>query len=257
MSVEHIETVRVRKDGAALTVSLTVSPIRDAQGHIIGASTIARDITLQRRLEAELIEIGEQERKRVGHDLHDGLGQQVGGIELLCRGLARSLAKRRAPEAQTAALLVDQIRAALAQTRALSRGLAPVMDHPDALMLALENLASTTRSIYKIRCSFQCEEPILLADYGAAMHLFRIAQEAVTNAIRHGRTRFINIGLSRQKSRLILEIRDHGRGFPTHGQSGTGMGLHIMSYRAAALGGTFKISESAPKGVKVRCVAPL
>ena len=148
--VEHFETVRLRKDGAPLTVSLTLSPIRNDRGRIIGASTIARDITLQRQLETELVEIGEQERKRVGRDLHDGLGQQLGGIELVCCTLARSLAKRGLPETRLAKLLIQHIRKTTEQTRALSRGLTPVMDSADGLMAALEDLAATTQEIWKV-----------------------------------------------------------------------------------------------------------
>jgi PAS domain S-box-containing protein len=255
--VEHVETIRVRKDGVPLTVFLTVSPIRDASKRVVGASTIARDITLQRRLEAELIEIGEQERKRVGHDLHDGLGQQLAGIELICRSLVRSLAERHIPEAQTAQLLVEQIREATAQTRALSQGLVPVMDRPDSLMLALETLSTTTNAISNVQCVFQCEEPVLISKPAVAIHLFRIAQEALANAIRHGHANKIIIQLARQSSRVILDIQDNGCGFQQDTERDAGMGLRIMCYRADVLGGALKIANTQPNGVKVRCVVSL
>jgi PAS domain S-box-containing protein len=255
--VEHFETVRLRKDGERLALSMCVSPIRNTRGRIVGASTIARDITRERELEARLLEAGEEERQRLGRDLHDGLGQQLGGMELLCRTLMRSLSKRGLPEARTARLLVSQIQAATRQTRALARGLTPVMDRPNGLMLALEDFATTTRILFRINCTFHCEEPVLIADRGAAIHLFRIAQEAVSNAIRHGHARRVNISLRRKVKHLTLEVRDRGRGLAAPAPNPTGLGLRIMKYRAAMLGGTLHLAGISPRGAVVTCNVPL
>ncbi|MCX6903687.1 MAG: PAS domain S-box protein [Verrucomicrobia bacterium] len=149
--ITHFETVRLRKDRKPLTLSMHVSPIRNGRGQIVGASTIARDITAEREVETRIMEISEQGRQNLGRDLHDGLGQHLGGIELLCRSLAWSLRKARRPEARTAELLVRQIQGAMQQTRSLARGLTPVMDKPNGLMVAMESLSTTVRGLYRVR----------------------------------------------------------------------------------------------------------
>ena len=255
--VEHFETFRLKKDGTVLTVSLTVSPLRNRSGRIVGAATIARDITAQRRLEKDLVAVGEEERNRVGRDLHDGLGQQLAGMELLCRTLAQGLARQALPEAQTARLLVEQIQVATRQTRALARGLSPVLDSPDGLMVALEELAVTTQTLFGVRCRFQCEEPVIIANHRAAVHLFRIAQEASANAVRHSGTQRMEINLVLRGDRLTLEIRDHGGGLSRGIEQARGMGFRTMGYRTAALGGSLTFIAAKPTGLLVRCVVSL
>jgi two-component system sensor kinase FixL len=249
--VSHFETVRLRKDGTALTISLSVSPLRDARGRIVGASTIARDISAEREMEGRILEMREQERRRLGRDLHDGLGQQLGGVELVCRTLAKSLTRRKRPEARTAQLLVTQIQNALAQARELARGLTPVMDSPDGLMLALENFSASTRNLPGVRCVFRCEEPVLVHNHVASEHLLRIAQEAVANALRHGGARRIEVALARRNRSLVLQIRDNGKGLPTDWQNAPGLGLRIMRYRVSILEGSIRWRRNSPHGVEV------
>ena len=255
--IRHFETVRLRQDGKLLAVSMSISPIWGARGRIVGASTIARDISAEREMEARILETSERERQRLGRDLHDGLGQQLGGVELLCRTLAGALRKRKRPEARMAQVLVEQIQDALAQTRALARGLTPVMDRPNGLMLALEDFSATVRSVFRVRCAFQCEEPVLVHDHVASVHLFRIAQQAVTNAIRHGGAKRLDVGLAWEGGAVVLQIRDNGTGLVPGWQKSPGMGLRIMRYRAAALEGTIRWRPARPQGVIVTCEAPL
>lgn len=255
--VDHFETIRLRKDGKPLALWVCVSPIRDARGRVVGASTIARDMTAERDLETRLLEAGEHERQRVGRDLHDGLGQQLSGLELLCRTLTRALEKRGLPEAKTAHLMVSQIQEAIVQTRALARGLTPVMDRPNGLMLALEELARTTRTLFGVRCAFHCEEPVLLAEHTSALHLYRIAQESVTNAVRHGQARRVDVSLARTARNLVLEIRDNGTGLPARPRNSDGMGFSIMKYRTSMLDGTLRVQNTPPRGAAVICMVPL
>jgi PAS domain S-box-containing protein len=254
--VDHLQTVRVRKDGARISISLSLSPIHNARGRIVGVSTIARDITAERELQSRLLQASEEERQRIGRDLHDSLGQQLSGMELLGRTLHKALNRRGIPEANTARLLVRQIQNATEQTRAIARGLTPVLDNPNGLMLALEDLATTTRACFRTQCEFNCEEPVLVDDHGAAVHLFRIAQEAVTNAIRHGRARRIAIGLRRSGRQLVLQIEDWGKGMEPSVMR-PGLGLRLMAYRASRLEGTVKTSNRSPHGVSIVCRVPL
>ena len=255
--IRHFETVRLRKDGKPLTVSLSVSAILDVPGRIVGASTIARDISAEHEMEARILESGEQERQRLGRDLHDGLGQQLAGIELLCRSLSGSLSRRKRPEARMAQFLIVQIQDALAQTRALARGLTPVMDSPIGLMLALEDFSATTRSLFQVQCLFRCEEPVLVHDHIASVHLFRIAQQSVANAIRHGGGRRVEVVLARKAGVVVLQIRDNGKGLPPGWQKSPGMGLRIMRYRASVLEGSIHWRRASPRGVVVICKVPL
>jgi len=252
--VEDFETVRLRKDGRSIAVSLTVSPIRDARGRVIGASTFARDITEQRRLEAELLEISERERQRMGQDLHDGLGQQLTGMELLCRTLARSLEKRRLPESETARVLIAQLRAAVEQTRALAHGLVPVIDSPNGLMLALQDFAANAELLFGIRCVFQCTEPVLIEEHTTAVHLYRIVQEAVSNAVRHGKARRITILLRKGQRGTSLTVSSDGVAFKAPPESHSGIGLRIMRYRAEMSGALLAIERGESGGTRVSCV---
>lgn len=254
--IEDFETARMRKGGDVIAVSMTVSPIRNAARRIVGLSTIARDISVQRRLESELLKMSERERRRIGRDLHDGLGQQLTGMELLCRTLADALVRTAAPEAATAKLLMTEIRSSLEQIRALARGLTPVIDTPNGLMLALQDLSEHVSRIFRVRCSFKCSEATIIAEHATAVHLYRIAQESVTNAIRHGRARQVRISLGPVKNGVRLTVRDDGRGFPRRARKTHGLGLHIMQYRATMLRGSLKIEQNEKRGAHVVCFVP-
>lgn len=254
--VEDFETIRLRKDGESIAVSLTVSPIRDDHKRIVGASTIARDISMQRRLESELLKISERESSRIGQDLHDGLGQQLTGMELICRTLADSLTKRSLPQAVTAELLMREIRRAVDQTRALARGLSPVIDTPNGLMLALQDFVRQVSQSTELKCEFRCHKAIHIMDHSAALHLYRIAQEATSNAIRHGESSRIQISLRLIRSGLKLTIRDNGKGV-AHDGGRRGMGLHIMLYRATMIGGSLRVNRAESGGTEVVCLIPI
>ena len=254
--IDQLETIRLHKDGHPLHVSLSVSPVRGAGRRVIGSSTIARDISAERKLEAEVLESAERERCRLGRDLHDGLCQQLGGMELLGRSLARTLRQRSIPEAREARLLVRQIQATIGQVRSLARGLTPMFNDPGGLMLALEEMASTTRTLTAIRCELICEEPVLIHNLTSAVHLFRIAQEAVGNATRHARPRRIEIRLSRQDNAVRLEIWNDGRSPKSTATHSLGLGQRIMAYRARMLGGTVVLEPASPKGTRLVCRVP-
>ena len=254
--VEHFETLRLRKDGRQLVVSLKISPILDSRGRVVGASTIARDVTAQRELEALLLESGDRERRRLGRDLHDGLGQQLSGMDLVGRSLARSIARRKLPDVKLVRSLVSHIHSVTAQIRALARGLSPVVESPDGLMTALSDLVTATHLHLRVKCTFTCTEPVLIQDHAAAVHFFRIAQEAIANALRHGRARRIEVSLTRREE-VSLVIRDNGRGFKKASSPPKGMGLRAMQYRARVLGGTLQYGNVPPKGAMVSCSVPV
>jgi PAS domain S-box-containing protein len=255
-SVDHYETVRRRKDGKLIDISVTVSPIRDADGNIIGASKVARDITERKRLEKEILEISEREQRRIGRDLHDGLCQHLAGIEMLSQVLAQKLAQKSKDGSARATEIARAVREGISQTRLLARGLSPVTLEAEGLMSALAELAINTEKIFRVRCRFDCPKIVKFDNHAAATHLFRIAQEAVSNAIKHGKAKKISIQLRENPGHLHLRVSDDGQGFPEDFSGSTGMGLRIMQTRIGMVGGTLTIERQPGGGTSVIFAAP-
>ncbi len=251
--IETIETVRRCKDGRLIDVSLTQSPVRDDTGTVIGSSSILRDISERKRLEAEVLQASEREQCRIAQDLHDGVGQQLAGISCLSNTLMRDLAARRSPHASAAAKISKLLDVAVAQMRGLARGLHPVAPEPNGLMVSLVDLAAHVSDLFKVNCRFECPVPVLLEDYTMATHLYRIAQEGVTNAVKNGRAQHIEIGLSRAMQQIILTVDDDGAGFTQNPHSRKGLGMRIMNYRARMVGGLLVFMARAGGGTHMSC----
>lgn len=252
--INHFETTRVRKGGARIEVSLSISPVKDARGAVIGASAIARDVTERMDLQREVLEIAALEQRRIGQDLHDGTGQELTGLAMMAERLAGLLAAESLPESQLAAAIVDGLEEALSHVRALSKGLVPVEIDAEGLMIALSELASRTSDIHAVDCRFECDEPVCILDNQTAMHLYRLSQEAVTNAVKHGRGQSIVISLSATADHVTLSIADDGRGFQSSSDEPMGTGLRIMRYRAELIGATLSVNPREPRGTVVTCV---
>jgi signal transduction histidine kinase len=156
-----------------------------------------------------------------------------------------------------AAKIVKMVNQAIDNTRQLARGLHPVAAEPLGLMSALKKWASEVEELFHIQCSFQCEKTLRIYDVNLATHLYRIAQEAVNNAIRHGKSRNILIGLSGKNGTGVLSIQDDGEGFPKTPASPPGVGLSIMSYRADMVGGSVKVQPNEGRGITVTCMFPV
>lgn len=256
-AVEPFETVRVRKDGRVVPVSLTLSPIKDEAGRVTGVSAIMQDISERKRLEAEILQVSEREQRRIAEDLHDGVGQQLGGISCLSDVLKKNLAEQASPEAEAAAKISRLLTVAMAQTRSLARGLHPVAPEANGLMSALEDLATRVSDLFKVSCHFACAQPVLIEDNTMATHLYRIAQEAVNNALKHGKAQQIVIGLSSTPERIILAVNDDGVGFKRSERRSKGLGLRIMNHRAAMIGGNFTVQKKAGGGTTAVCNVPM
>ena len=203
----------------------------------------------RKHLERQILEISEHERHSIGQDLHDGLGQHLAGIEMLLQALARDSKTERAQIEKICAYL----RESICQSKALTRGLSPVGLQINGLMSALEELAFNVSTMFRMKCTFRCPFPVLISDNAAATHLFRIAQEAASNAIKHGKARTVKIELSEKKGRLLLTIRDDGQGLPADAPPGRGMGLRIMKYRAETVGGSLEVQRDPNGGTTVVC----
>ena len=213
------------------------------------------EIKERRRLEREILEISEREKARAGQDLHDGLCQTLTGIALIAKLLQQNLEdeKLSLPRAsEDARKIVELIRQANKEARNLALGMYPVNIEEYGLAGALEKLAAEMGQRFRIKCKFKCAEPIQLEDKHVATHLYRITQEAMSNAYKHGMAYVVSIKLAEEGDRIILKIEDNGKGKLKDLKS-TGMGLKTMSYRARAIGGSLEIRERARGGLAVIC----
>jgi len=252
---EMVSNVRLhlrRKDGAVRLVLVDAQSLW-YEGQFLYSSIFSRDITENVNLEREILEIGERERRRIAHDLHDDLGQLLVGIAFLGSSLRQDLLAKSYPEARQLDRLLRVLDEAIGRTRSLARGLHPVKPEPDGLMVALKDLVSRTTTLFNIGCRLICRHPVLIEDNSTATHLYRIAQEAVTNAIKHGKPSRIKISLTRTPSRINLAIKDNGLGKSTRPRKNPGMGLRIMRYRAGAIGGSLAIQKTTGGGTTVVC----
>jgi signal transduction histidine kinase len=214
---------------------------------------LRKEIAARHRLEKEILEISEREQQRIGRDLHDDLGQRLVGISYMSHLLANALSANGAPEAPQATKITALLNDALGLTRSLARGLHPVALKSGGLMAALADLAERTAEMFQVGCRFTgpADEP-RLSD-SVATHLYRIAQEAVTNAVNHGKADIIIIKLDAAREHSVLSVADNGTGMPKLNPRRKGMGLRIMNYRADVIGGTLAFSTSGNGGTTVTC----
>ena len=214
---------------------------------------ILHDITERRDLETEIQEISEKEQRRLGQDLHDGLGQSLTGISFLTKVLQQKLASKKSREEKDAALILKLIKECLAQAREVARGLCPtVLDNND-LQAALEQLSENMKKYFGVASQAECDSSIRIKNNAVAVHLYRIAQEATTNAVKHGKAKQIWIRLSRKNRMITLQVRDNGVGLPANPEKEKGMGLRIMWHRARMIGATLDVEGTAGRGTTVTC----
>jgi signal transduction histidine kinase len=214
-------------------------------------------IAERRRLEYELLEITERERRRIGLDLHDDLGQQLSALALMTKGLELKLAKRHARETSDAARIHHLVQRTMTHARDLAHDLATLDLKGDDLPAALDGLAQHVTDLFKISCQFERNGPIPALDSSMAAQLYKIAQEAVTNAIKHAKAKSVGISLGDSAGAIVLKVHNDGLPFPSLKSSSTGMGLRIMNYRANLIGATLDINGSDPSGTSVVCSVPL
>lgn len=250
------EALAQRKDGSVFPIDLSVGEVRLANRRIF--TGIIRDISDRKELEQKIIQISEEEQQRIGQDIHDDLCQQLAAIGCLAQVVQQKLRRSNPSESESLTEIVKLISQANARARTMSRGLVPVVLDANGLMAALADLAESTEKIFRLTCRFVCDVPVHVKDNKAAIQLYRIAQEAVGNAIKHSNADRIDICLSSTSTDLHLSIQDNGIGVPDHSPGkGTGMGLLTMSHRAKMLGGHLQVEPGEFGGTKVTCVVPL
>lgn len=244
----------VMKDTALLDLLPTI--VRRTLAALAREHELAAAQAEARRLEHEVLAASERERHSIGADLHDGLGQLLTAVELMCAALKADTAQTQPEVAARLDQMGAILRDAVVQTRFLARGLVPLGGGPDALQTGLAELASRTNSLRKVRCHFDCPAPVLLPDAAATGHLYRIAQEAVNNALKHSGAGRILIRLVVLGDRLVLQISDDGTGLSGRNQS-SGVGLGVMRHRAKMIGAELNIDSKVRGGVAIGCSLPL
>lgn len=224
--------------------------------HTQSYESLKKEQTQRARLEEMIARLGEEERRQLGREIHDGLCQQLTAALLRCTALQERLDSRHAEEAEQATRLRILIHEMLDAAYVISRGVWPWGPEPGDLIPALQAMARQTLDEFGIVCEFDHHGDCVVADGSMAMHLYRIAREAVANAAKHAKAWKISVVLDGTAEALVLTVTDDGTGPPDSSQEHRGMGLNIMRYRAQSMGGTLAITDAGGRGTIVRCVAP-
>jgi signal transduction histidine kinase len=251
LSIEY----RLRhRDGSYRWIHSRAVLERDESGRPVRMIGAASDITERKQLEKELISISDREQRRIGQDLHDGLGQQLTAIEFMCQSVLSDL-KQADPELREQVSAMGAfLRQAVQQTRALAHGLTAFMLDAAGLQGAVAELVDATNKLGRVRCELICPAAVRVKDAETAVHLYRIAQEAIGNALKHAQATEVVVTLVERAGNVILKIADDGRGLPKpRNGSDDGVGLHVMQHRAATIGAQCTIESKRGKGVVVTC----
>jgi signal transduction histidine kinase len=210
-----------------------------------------------RALEGEIVRVAEEEQRRIGRDLHDGLCQFLAAINMSAKTLADDLEAEGVRKSAEAREIQELLAEGISQARGLARGLFPVQMDGAGLSVALDELVATTRRLTSLNITFSEEGDTRIPDPVVATQLYRIAQEALSNAMKHGGAKQIKIGLRRESDALLLDVRDNGRGVEPTDQHGRGFGFATMEYRARSIGGELKIDRASEGGTLVTCRVPV
>ena len=252
----HDNLVRLRrKDGSILHAFIAANGMWE-NGRMVHSRWFVRDVSQRVELQRQILGIGEGVQRRIGQDLHDDLCQQLTGIEFLSQALERRLSGKSPVEAGRAREIARLTRQAIGYTRELSHTMSPMELAADGLAEALRNLADRTKRVFRIECRFRGDSTSPADDGVTRIYLYRIAQEAINNAIKHGKAKRIVIGLKTNGENILLSVEDNGVGLPPKLPAKRGFGLRIMDYRASSLGGSLSLQSRKRGGTCVLCSIP-
>ncbi len=244
------EAIGKTKEGTTFPIELAVSEVRVGPRRTF--TGIVRDISERKQLEREILEASEREQRKIGHDLHDGLCQELAGIAFLVQSMQQKLQAGGPCEAAHAARVTELLQDAVRHTRDLSHGLYPVEPQPNGLSVALQALAANTTDAFKITCTFRSPQPVEMHDAATATHVYRIAQEAVRDAVRHGKASKIVIELTRKGTEIELKIWDNGISLSQDGRFREDKVLWMMEHRARVIGAKLNVQQHRG-GVQIKC----
>ncbi|PKD44038.1 PAS domain-containing sensor histidine kinase [Rhodohalobacter barkolensis] len=244
----------LKKDGSVFPIELSLTMI-ELENRIIFTGII-RDLSFRRNLERQVMEIGNEERRRIGRELHDGLGQMLTGIRMLSENLAKKLLAKGVEESEDVEEIASMVREADEYARTLSRGLVQVDLEKKGLSVALQNLCKQIAKVSKIHCEYKESGEVEIEDHTMSLHIFRIVQEAVNNAVKHSGAENIYVRLSSNIHHTSVTINDDGMGFELRDENQMGSGIQIMKHRAGMMGGVIEIVRTDEEFTQVRCIIP-
>lgn len=241
------------RHGNGTTIRVDVQVTRSQTSRHAIYVLVVRDLNERLRLERESLEIGERERRRIGQDLHDSIIQVLAGAAFMARQLEQRLRRHDAARANEADRIATLLQQMIGDTRSMSHHLYPVELEHNGLAWALKQLGETTQAMYGVQCRVQCRADVSGLHTDTSTHLFRIAQEAVSNAVRHGHAKTIQVKVSQRVQGGTLMVEDDGVGLGPDGPSHTGMGIDNMQRRAHLLGGSLRLAPRPGGGTRVVC----
>ena len=289
----QIEKRYVRKDGSLVWVNVTASAIRDAaHGKVKAAVAVIRDISERREaqlalqnaneflekrvhertralvatnrqlrkeisrrkgLEGEILEISEREQRQIGQELHDSVCQHLTAIAYMARSMAIRLKNHRVVDVVDIEKIAELINDGVTEARTIARGLHPVEMNPDGFTAALHSLLQQRSQLpYRL----EIDDELSIPDPSVALHLYRIASEAIINANKHARASELVVRMRGSRNQIMLSVTDDGVGIGHHHGKRTGMGFHVMEYRARSIGARLEITAIKPRGTRVACYLP-
>ncbi len=254
--IQSFETQRIAQDGRILDIWLTITTLTNDAGRPVAITTTERDITERKRLEKEISEIPMREREQIGREMHDNLGQILTGIAVKSKSLELKLKHRSLEESADATEICTLANQLIAQTRRLAKTLHPIDLKIGGIAAALRTLASNVESLFKVSCQVKCKNNPPIQDPVTATHLYRIAQEAITNAAKHGKAKKVTIELASDEKKSVLKVKNDGRSFSGVPPQKAGLGLKIMDYRARSIGASLDIRKGRNGGTVVTCLFP-
>ncbi len=241
-----------RKDGSRFPIYLSIGDIRTSHSRLFAG--VIMDISEQQQLQREILEIPVSEQRRIGQELHDGLGQQLTGLGLLATSLVNKASK---PEFELATKLAAGLQDAISQVRALSRGLMPVDIDAEGFINSLQNLIENIRLQCDVHIELDVSERVRIVDNSSALHLFRIAQEALNNAIKHSEASQVEVSVVHAGERGCLIVHDNGIGLPPRVENARGLGLRIMKHRCALIDAELQVESTYTEGSEIKCIFPV
>ncbi len=246
-------------DGSIRWLETVAFPVRNEKNEIYRIVGQTTNISDRKELEQEILNISEKESRRIGYDLHDDLGQRLAAIKLRCEYFVSMIENKEPPSVDQARDICSQIAEATILCRNIARGLSPVDLEEDGLMLSLEKLITLLESRYEIPIFFHCPTPVLVENEATSTHLYRVAQEFINNAARHGVSSRIDVRLSVTDMHLHLEVLNDGIPFQKDIASSSGMGLKFASYRASSIGASITINPRVDgiTGTQALCLTPV
>lgn len=258
-AMEHLQQALATGDNRVWTTELPInSLVREIEVRVSPCGpeevvAIVRDITDRHRLEKEILEISHREQQRIGQDLHDSLGQHLTGISFLSKALQNKLKAQKIPEEGLADEISQLVIQTLGHTRNIARGLFPMeLESTGRLIPALQELVANTEKLFRVTCRLEVDPGVEICEARVSTELFRIAQEAISNAIKHGKAKRVCVRLQSGPAQLRLMIQDDGTGIPA-GKPTSGLGLRIMNFRANRIGGKLEIQPLELGGTLVQC----